>query len=126
MVLLTSFYEIKKQSIKDDVFITKLVFNENHSVYSGHFPKNPITPGVCLIQTAKELLESFLKKSLRINKILTIKFLKLVIPNNTKELEYSIRLLNNTKEEKEIIALITISDTQKDIYTKARIIYTSI
>ena len=28
-----------------------------HAIYAAHFPGNPVTPGVCIIQTVKELAE---------------------------------------------------------------------
>ena len=31
--------------------------NPSHPIYQAHFPGEPITPGVCIIQIAKELLE---------------------------------------------------------------------
>ncbi|MDR0605106.1 MAG: hypothetical protein LBG80_12460 [Bacteroidales bacterium] len=39
----------------DDRITVKL--NCNHKIFSGHFPDNPILPGVCALQIAKELLQ---------------------------------------------------------------------
>lgn len=119
--LLSSFYTVKKQEIKKDIIHTILVFNENHEIYDGHFPNNPITPGVCLLQTAKELIEGVYNQSLVISNILNIKFLKLVIPNNN-EMIFLTKLISYEKDLNKTITL-TIKDQKGEIYTKANIVY---
>ena len=34
----------------------ELNLNTSHWVYDAHFPGNPVTPGVCLVQMAAEIL----------------------------------------------------------------------
>lgn len=122
-MLLSSFYEIKKQEVHEQVLHTVLVFKEDHVVYDGHFPQNPITPGVCLLQTAKQLLEETYLLSLRIDTILNIKFLKLVIPDDTKEVHFVIQFLPNEEEGKKTVSVI-IRNQEQEVYTKAKIVYT--
>ena len=33
----------------------RVKLNSNHEIFSGHFPDNPILPGVCALQIAKEV-----------------------------------------------------------------------
>ena len=57
-MLLNNFYTIKSIDKKDDQNYTVVLFiNENHEVFKGHFPGNPIMPGVCMMQIIKELTE---------------------------------------------------------------------
>lgn len=35
-----------------------IAFNAEHELYQGHFPGNPITPGVCLVQSINDLVTS--------------------------------------------------------------------
>ena len=58
----------------------------NHFIYQAHFPNEPITPGVCIIQITKELLDDFLTKKMDINQIKNVKFLSVISPITTPQL----------------------------------------
>ncbi|QHI36899.1 hypothetical protein IMCC3317_22690 [Kordia antarctica] len=120
-MLLENLYKITAQHTEKESSVTNLVFLESHHIYNGHFPNNPITPGVCLLQTAKELLEGYLNVNLRLHTLVDVKFLKLVIPNNSKELTYTIteKSHDNTNEKKVTVLIKDTSET----YIKAIIIY---
>ena len=121
-MLLENLYRITAQHFEDETLTTSLIFLEDHHIYNGHFPDNPITPGVCLLQTAKELLELHLKADLRLNTLIDAKFLKLIIPNNSKELIYSITLKSHeVASEKKVSILIK---DHSETYIKSTILYT--
>lgn len=90
MKLLNDFYEIieeqgagdKEQGVTDD-FTAQVRLNADHFIYKAHFPKKPITPGVCLVQMAGELLEQRLQKNLKLNTAVNIKFRRPVEPTAT-------------------------------------------
>ena len=52
----------------------------DHAIYKAHFPGNPITPGVCLIQIIGELLEQRPKSALQLSKVVNLKFTAPVSP----------------------------------------------
>ena len=80
MKLIDDFYKIEQKSNSDASFEYVLSLNKDHFIYKAHFPENPITPGVCVIQFCKELLENKLEKSLSLKKIVNIKFLSVINP----------------------------------------------
>jgi len=50
----------------------ELTFHAEHELYKGHFPGNPITPGVCLVQSINDLVEDHfdgaqIKKCVNVN-----------------------------------------------------------
>lgn len=61
--------------------------NAEHPVYKGHFPQIPIAPGVCLTQMIKEILMDKFQKELFMNSGDNIKFLAMINPKETPELE---------------------------------------
>ena len=64
-MLLNSFFKIINiQSAEKHIVSIEL--NANHEIYKGHFPSNPVTPGVCLTQMVKETIEHILGKKLRL------------------------------------------------------------
>jgi len=62
--------------------IATVSLDSTHSIYKGHFPNKPITPGVIFFQIIKQLLENHFEQPLRISEIKNAKFLKPVIPED--------------------------------------------
>ena len=60
--------------------ITRIRLNMNHPIYRAHFPGNPITPGVCMVQMVAELLETSLNRSLTLKRITNLKFISTISP----------------------------------------------
>lgn len=46
-MLLNDFYKLKEQTESNGDWSFKVELNPNHSIYTGHFPNQPIVPGVC-------------------------------------------------------------------------------
>lgn len=57
-----------------------LKLNAECFIYKAHFPGEPITPGVCIVQIAKELLEELLERKLEITLVKNVKFLSVLSP----------------------------------------------
>ncbi|URM37933.1 3-hydroxyacyl-ACP dehydratase [Flavobacterium anhuiense] len=86
-MILQDFYKIlSEEKISDSKYIVTILVNEKHEVFKGHFPGNPIMPGVCMIQIIKELTESITKSSLMIQSLANVKFMALINPEVTPEL----------------------------------------
>lgn len=61
----------------------RLRFNAEHPIYKAHFPDNPITPGVCFVQIAQDLLSKYLDKQCLIK---SVPFYKLVAIHHPKQI----------------------------------------
>lgn len=88
MKLLNNLYMISKRettslSAQYDIFLEEKSF-----IYKAHFPNEPITPGVCIIQIAKELLEDYAHKHYTIKAIKNVKFLNVISPVITPYVTY--------------------------------------
>lgn len=89
--MFTGFYEL--QSVETDqvgVHCCHVRINANHQIFGAHFPGNPIVPGVCIVQIAKELLNKIEGKNLTIKTIKNIKFLKIISPKNVVDVTFRI------------------------------------
>lgn len=88
MKFLNNFYQIS--TICKDVAPKYAVthFNPEHELYQAHFPGNPITPGVVLLQIAKVMLENITGKHLELIEVEHIKFNKSVDPNATVKITF--------------------------------------
>lgn len=58
-------------------------------IYKAHFPGNPVTPGVCIIQSACELLEEIVGRRLSITEIKDVKFLNILSPLTTPKVDFA-------------------------------------
>lgn len=92
-MLLKNFYEIIEtkseiESPEKTMFLVKL--NTEHEIYQGHFPENPVVPGVCMVQMIKELLEKIEGRDLFMEKSDNMKFLNIVNPVNHPEINIRI------------------------------------
>jgi len=76
MQLLNSFFKIV--GLTDDTCTVQ--FNPDHVIYQAHFPGNPVTPGVCIIQTVTEALQQRLGVKLSLSEVKNIKFVMPVSP----------------------------------------------
>jgi 3-hydroxyacyl-[acyl-carrier-protein] dehydratase len=86
-MVLHDFYKIlSEEKISDSKYVITILVNERHDVFKGHFPGNPIMPGVCMIQIIKELTESITKSTLMIQTLSNVKFMALINPEATPEL----------------------------------------
>ena len=69
-----------------------------HPIFKGHFPGQPVLPGVCQLQIVKELLEKALNKNLFLQEAASCKFLQMIDPTQTSRLNIVIdhHLVDNT------------------------------
>lgn len=79
-------------SSKDKV-TARISLNSEHEVFEGHFPGNPILPGVCTVQIALELLEKLTDRELRLVNAGNIKYLGFVNPLTMIDLVFELAII---------------------------------
>ena len=114
-MLLKDFYKvISLENPIGSKYIATIIVNENHDVFKGHFPENPIMPGVCMMQIIKELSEQITESSLFMQTLTNVKFMALINPFISSELflEFEINItegglvkVKNSTYFNEILAL---------------------
>ena len=67
-----------------DVVKANVTIDPTHPIFEGHFPGQPVLPGVCTTQMVKELLENHIQKKTWLVKALDIKFLAVIVPQADK------------------------------------------
>ncbi|MBL0049619.1 MAG: hypothetical protein IPP32_16155 [Bacteroidetes bacterium] len=102
-MLLGEFYLIEQiQPLENFSFKLRVRINPSHAIFEGHFPGNPIVPGVCLTQMTMEIIESIQNCSLQLRKADNIKFTAIVNPNENPLLDANLAL--KFAEDNRIIA----------------------
>lgn len=80
-MLLKDFYTIKSFETTDgQKYVATIMLNKDHDVFKGHFPGNPVTPGVCMMQIIKELTQQAVNTPLIMISASNIKFMALINP----------------------------------------------
>lgn len=76
-----------EQRLSDSEYLFTVHLNPDCAIYEGHFPGQPVAPGVCQVQIIKDCAERALHRSLRLTHIKQCKFLRTIIPTETETLE---------------------------------------
>ena len=93
-MVLKDFYKvISEEKTTDSKYVITILVNEKHEVFKGHFPGNPIMPGVCMIQIIKELTEKITQSTLMIQTLSNVKFMALINPEATPELRLELDIV---------------------------------
>lgn len=83
-------YDAVALQCEGDAKVFEVRFKPGCDIYKGHFPGKPITPGVCLIQIAKELFEECVSQPLHLCEAKDIKFSSPVTPDRNPVVRYEI------------------------------------
>jgi 3-hydroxyacyl-[acyl-carrier-protein] dehydratase len=86
-MLKDSFYSVVKNESSPGSVKALLAIRPDHAIFLGHFPGQPVVPGVCMMQMIRELLEVNVERKLRINKADNMKFLSVIDPRQNSEIE---------------------------------------
>ncbi len=109
-MLLDDFFSILSAGKKDDVVTCRLKLNPDHRIYEGHFPGNPVVPGVCQIGMIRETTEYLTGRHLMIRKADQIKFLRMINPHEHHQPELEITFRESREGEEEISAVLRQGD----------------
>ena len=116
--------------LKNELYLIKEMDNNSVSIellrdsviYRAHFPEQPITPGVCIIQIATELLSEMYAHMFELSRISNAKFLVVINPENTKEVTYKIKKITLSEEDKTAKVSIEVTD-RETVFTKLSLVY---
>ncbi|WP_100075885.1 3-hydroxyacyl-ACP dehydratase [Chryseobacterium camelliae] len=98
--ILTNFYTVQSiDRTENGNFTARIVLNKEHDIFKGHFPGNPVTPGVCMMQIVKELTEECTGTQLFLKSASNVKFMAIINPFETPELTLQ---LDVTEHEQDI------------------------
>ena len=107
---LKDFYIVNNLAIADNKVLANITLNKNHDVFKGHFPGNPVTPGVCMMQIITELTEQVVSEKLYMQSSSNIKFSAIINPEVNSDLVLQIDITKTTNGYK-VTNVTTFDDT---------------
>lgn len=111
MKLLGTLFFIRSSRQVDAGFEYELTLDGECFIYKAHFPGEPITPGVCIMQMALELLEEATGCCLRLDCARNIKFLQVIKPDETPLIHCSLGRICNENDTVTAQACLSCGDT---------------
>jgi len=94
-MLINDFYTLVKTEPGEGTVKALIVFNKAHQIFQGHFPGQPVVPGVCMMQIVRDVMEAATLHHLKISTGDNMKFLSIINPEQNNEVEVSISYTRN-------------------------------
>lgn len=79
-MLLNNFFYIDQMQTEDNQIVSDIRINTDHEILKGHFPGQPVVPGVCMIEMLKEVLGQAFGQRFQMKSASMIKFLTMFAP----------------------------------------------
>lgn len=94
-----NFYSIQAKKVENDQHVYSISIDAKHHIFEGHFPNNPVTPGVVQMEIVKELTGDAIGNSVGLNAMSNCKFLAILNPEENPCVEVQLKI---TTEENDI------------------------
>ena len=99
-MLIEGLYTVESFQYQEQEITATIMLNKDHEIFKGHFPGNPVMPGVCMLQIIKELIERATSKNLFLSVSSNIKFMAIINPEKTPEVALQISVQEGDGELK--------------------------
>lgn len=83
-------FTIVSENVSDGTAECNIQLNSEHPIYKGHFPSDPITPGVCIVQMVTDLFSHIQKQDFVLNKVKNVKFIQIIRPTEHPIVTYKL------------------------------------
>ncbi len=119
-MLKDTFYTVKNVLKGEQETIFSIKLNADHTIFLGHFPNNPITPGVAQMEMVKELVSEITEQKMQLETMSNCKFLAILNPIETPFLDV---ILTTSKTEDDRIKVNAVFKTEAVIFLKMSAVY---
>lgn len=101
-----------------------IILNPDHLIYKAHFPGQPVTPGVCILQMLQELLSVEMGKQLFIKNIKNAKFISMMSPVTDSRVSVLFTLVEAQEGGVKAQGVVSRRDNLSDLFLKFSIFLT--
>lgn len=120
MMLKNNLYRIAAENKDEKSYRLELI--PDCMIYRAHFPEQPITPGVCIIQIASELLTDLYSLKFELSSVSNAKYLAVINPLDTPELTYTFKKIVFDDEKPSVKVSVIVSNNDI-VFTKLSLVY---
>lgn len=90
-MLLNNFFSISNVTVTDGVINTDITIDAAHHIFDGHFPGQPVVPGVCMMQMVKEIVETVIQQKTNLVKGHDLKFMAVIDPSQNNQVSATLK-----------------------------------
>jgi 3-hydroxyacyl-[acyl-carrier-protein] dehydratase len=120
---MTSLYTLHNIQISGSTFSAEIRFDPSHPVFAGHFPGQPVVPGVFLVEILAAALSEITGKKAVVIEAGNLKFIQVIDPT----VHHSVLLDGSiVKEEKGILTVDAIFSAGDLLFAKMKSLKVSI
>ena len=95
-----------------------IILNPDHLIYKAHFPGQPVTPGVCILQIIQELLSVEMDIPLFIKKIKNVKFTNMISPVTDRRISVLFGCITGEEGGIKAQGVVARPDNGADVFLK--------
>jgi len=110
MILKDTFYKINTLKFEENVLEAQISIDANHTIYKGHFPGNPVTPGVVQLELVKEILGTHFNKPIQLRSLTTSKFLAVLNPVTNPEALFKMTVVEQEDKSLKVAGQLSNSE----------------
>lgn len=110
-MLIEGLYKVTATENTSEGIMAKVHLNKDHPIFKGHFPGNPVMPGVCMIQMIKELTEEATGKNLFLSISSNIKFMAIINPEKNPDLDLVLDIFEENDDEVKVKNVTSFEET---------------
>lgn len=119
-MLNNSFYQVVNKQETDGSITLTVEFNAAHKIFEGHFPGQPVVPGVCMLQIIKEQLAGHVQKQIILREAAQVKYLNMITPATVSVADVVIAFQSTDEQLLTVTATITAGTVT---YCKAKLLF---
>lgn len=105
-MLLNDFFFITDTESSATEIWAELRIDSLHRIFEGHFPDQPVVPGVCMMQMIKETVEQVLDKKTNLTQAAEMKFLAVINPLENNLVQATIKYSTEENGQIRVVAEI--------------------
>ena len=118
MRLAGNFYKVHTMDQIDNDYKVEVELMASHPIYEGHFPQQPVVPGVCTLTIIRECLGEILSRGVSFKSIKDCKYVSALIPQEDLRIILNIAI---TDQDKINVTVIREDNQQPVLKLKATI-----
>ena len=106
MLFKDDFYTIKGTSQEGEATTFNVDISKDHSIFKGHFPGNPVTPGVAQMEMVKELVSEATSEQVQLVSMGNCKFLAILNPEENSNVDVVLNISETEEHQLKVSAVI--------------------
>ncbi|MCH2230082.1 MAG: 3-hydroxyacyl-ACP dehydratase [Crocinitomicaceae bacterium] len=111
MLFKNEFYKVNASNTLEQTTTFSIEIDKDHDIFKGHFPDNPVTPGVVQMEIIKELVSETKNTEAKLISMGNCKFLAVLNPNENPLLDVVLKINETEENQLKVSAVIKTEET---------------